>query len=95
MKALVKKYPINAKKESQNEVYIEPQWHDWIDENGVPLTDENYGYALCEDCPDDVELTVEMFEVTEHTKTVKDDMDEDVEVKYWMAEYIGGDEDGA
>ena len=90
MKALVKRYPINAKKIEQNEVYIEPQWHDWIQPNGAPLTDENLGYALCKNCPEGVELTPEDFEVTEHTKTVPSEYGDGEEqtVKYWTAKYV-------
>lgn len=92
MKALIKRYPTNAKKIEQNEVYIEPQWHDWIQPNGAPLTDENLGYALCENCPEGVELTPEDFEVTEHTKTVPSEYEggEEQTVKYWTAKYVGG-----
>lgn len=96
MKALIKKYPTNARYESENEVWEEPRWTPAMKDSGnlEPYINEDYGYALCEDCPD-VELTVDDFDVTEHAKTVKDDMGEDVEVKYWTAEYIGGVEDGA
>ena len=90
MKALIKRYPTNAKKIEQNEVYIEPQWHDWIQPNGAPLTDENLAYALCEDCPEGIELDVDDFEVTEHTKTVPSEYEggEEQTVKYWTAKYI-------
>lgn len=92
MKALIKRYPTNAKKIEQNEVYIEPQWHDWIQPNGAPLTDENMGYALCENCPEGVELTPDDFEVTEHTKTVPSEYEggEEQTVKFWTAKYVGG-----
>ena len=90
MKALIKRYPTNAKKIEQNEVYIEPQWHDWIQPNGAPLTDENLGYALCENCPEGVELTPEDFEVTEHTKTIPSEYGDGEEqtVKFWTAKYV-------
>ena len=90
MKALVKQYPIIAKKIEQNEVYIEPQWHDWIQPNGAPLTDENLAYALCEDCPEGIELDAEDFEITEHTKTVPSEYGDGEEqtVKYWTAKYV-------
>lgn len=97
MKALVRKYPINADKEELNEVYCQP-WLDWISEDGSPLTDENYAYALCEECPDGAELTVDDFEVEEHTKEVPDESGEEGKtktMKYWTAEYVGGVEDGA
>ena len=92
MKALVKQYPINAKKIEQNEVYIEPQWHDWIQPNGAPLTDENLAYALCEDCPEGIELDAEDFEITEHTKTVPSEYEDGEEqtVKFWTAKYVEG-----
>ena len=92
MKALVKRYPTNAKKIEQNEVYIEPQWHDWIHPNGAPLTDENLAYALCEDCPEGIELDAEDFEITEHTKTVPSEYGDGEEqtVKFWTAKYVGG-----
>ena len=92
MKALIKKYPINARYESENEVWEETRWTPMMNsENLEPYINEDYGYALCEDCPDDVELTVEMFDVTEHVKTVKDIDGEVVETKkYWTAEYVGG-----
>ena len=90
MKALIKKYPINARYESENEVWEEPRWTPLMNgENLEPYINEDYGYALCEDCPDDVELTVDDFEVKEQTKTIEDDMGEKVEVKFWTATYIG------
>lgn len=72
MKVLVRKMPF-VKKE-QEEVYPSP-WLDWVDpETGAPLTDENYGYALCdvpagafaptEDDPSGIP-SVDRFEVTE------------------------------
>lgn len=34
------------------EIFLERDWHDWIDkESGAPLTDENYGYAMCYEFP--------------------------------------------
>lgn len=101
MKALVRKYSINAKKPEQSEVYTEPQWHDWIQADGRPLTDENLAYALCENCPEDLETYIDMengyqnladlFEVTEHTKTVPSEYGDGEEqtVKYWTAVFIG------
>ena len=90
MKALIRKHGFTPTTKEQNEVYIEPQWHDWIQPNGAPLTDENMGYALCENCPEGVELTPEDFEVTEHTKTVPSEYGDGEEqtVKYWTAKYV-------
>lgn len=65
-RALIRKTPYCL--EYQQEVYLEP-WLPWMDtDTGAPLTDENYGYALCNDIPDDVDifmLTVDDFTVTE------------------------------
>lgn len=95
MKALIKKYPINAKKEDENEVYLQGQWHDWIGQDGSPLTDENFGYALCENVPDGAEPTMENFDVVERTRTEPDPsaMSEDgtpevKTVKFWTATYV-------
>ena len=88
MKALIRKHGFTPTTKEQDEVFLESSWHSWIQADGRPLTDENLGYALCENCPEGVELTPEDFEVTEHTKTVKDDMGEDTEVKYWTAKYV-------
>ena len=88
MKALIRKHGYTPTTKEQDEVFLESSWPSWIQADGRPLTDENLGYALCENCPEGVELTPEDFEVTEHTKTVKDDMREDVEVKYWTAKYV-------
>lgn len=99
MKALVKKYPTNAKKPEQNEVYPETQWHDWIQADGKPLTDENLGYALCENCPNDLESYImddgqsltDLFEVTEHTRTIPSEYEDGEEqtVRYWTAKFVG------
>lgn len=97
MKALVRKHGFTPTTKEQDEVFPESLWPDWIQADGRPLTDENMGYALCDNLPDylvyptladDRELTPDDFEVTEHTKTIKDDMGEDVEVKYWTAKYV-------
>lgn len=97
MKALVKQYPINARYEYQNEVWEETRWTPTMKEGEDlrPYTDENYGYALCLDCPENVELKAEDFKITEHINEVEDEFGEKVQVKSWTAEYIGGVEDGA
>lgn len=94
MKALVKKCPINARYESENEVWEEARWTAMMKESGnlEPYINEDYGYALCEDVPDDMEeLTVDNFEITEHTKTVPSEMGdgEAQTVRYWTAKYVG------
>lgn len=69
MKALIKPSTDPA----EFEIYPESAWHKWIDkETGAPLTDENYGYAICYNFPeedvdfaemDDFSITVEEREV--------------------------------
>ena len=96
MKALIRKHGFTPTTKEQDEVFLESSWPSWVQADGRPLTDENYGYALCENLPndlvlaDDRELTPEDFEVTEHTKTVPSEYEggEDVEVKYWTAKYV-------
>lgn len=97
MKALIRKHGFTPTTKEQDEVFLESLWPSWIQADGRPLTDENMGYALCDNLPDylvyptladDRELAPEDFEVTEHTKTVKDDMGEDTEVRYWTAKYV-------
>ena len=90
MKALVRKHGFTPTTKEQDEVFLESSWPGWIQADGRPLTDENLGYALCENCPEDVELTPEDFEVTEHTKTVPSEYEggEEQTVKYWTAKYV-------
>lgn len=89
MKALIRKHGFTPTTKEQDEVFLESSWPSWIQADGRPLTDENLGYALCENCPEDVELTPEDFEVTEHTKTVPSEYEggEEQIVKYWTAKY--------
>lgn len=96
MKALIRKHGCTPTRVEQDEVYVESEWVHWIDkETGKPLTDENYGYALCVDCPEGVELDVKDFEVTEHVEEVEDEFGEKVQVKSWTAVHVGAVEDGA
>ena len=90
MKALIRKHGFTPTTKEQDEVFLESSWPSWIQADGRPLTDENLGYALCENCPEGVELTPEDFEVTEHTKTVPSEYGEGEEqtVKYWTAKYV-------
>jgi hypothetical protein len=89
MKALVRRYPFNAKKEELSEVYVEPQWHDWIGSDGFPLTDENYGYALCEGIPDDAtDLIPEDFTIEEHVKGIEEEDGRMTVFRYWTASYV-------
>lgn len=90
MKALIRKHGYTPTTKEQDEVFLESSWPSWIQADGRPLTDENLGYALCENCPEGVELTPDDFEVTEHTKTVPSEYGDGEEqtVKYWTAKYV-------
>ena len=90
MKALIRKHGYTPTTKEQDEVFLESSWPSWIQADGRPLTDENLGYALCEDCPEGVELTPDDFEVTEHTKTVPSEYGDGEEqtVKFWTAKYV-------
>ena len=90
MKALIRKHGFTPTTKEQDEVFLESSWPSWIQADGRPLTDENLGYALCEDCPEGVELTPDDFEVTEHTKTVPSEYGDGEEqtVKFWTAKYV-------
>ena len=90
MKALIRKHGYTPTTKEQDEVFLESSWPSWIQADGRPLTDENLGYALCENCPEGIELDVDDFEVTEHTKTVPSEYEggEELTVKYWTAKYV-------
>ena len=90
MKALIRKHGFTPTTKEQDEVFLESSWPSWIQADGRPLTDENLGYALCENCPEGIELDVDDFEVTEHTKTVPSEYEDGEEqtVKYWTAKYV-------
>lgn len=92
MKALIRKYPYTPTRPEQDEVYLQPWQHFINADTGAPLIDENFGYALCTDIPDDVDtgaLTVKNFRITEHTKDVPSDYPEEPAstVRYWTANY--------
>lgn len=91
MRALVRKYPVNAVAEENNEVWFEP-WRN-ADEQGRPYTLEGYKYAMCENVPDegtegdDPRLDINNYTVTEHTKEIEDESGEIQTIKYWTAIY--------
>ena len=88
MKALIRKHGFTPTRPDQDEVFLESQWPHWMTAPDYGhLTDENYGYALCEDCPSETDLTVEDFTVTEHSTTSTDDFGETVIVRSWTAVY--------
>lgn len=88
MKALVRQHPATPTGEQEDEVYLEPNWHKWIKEDGSPLTDENYGYAFCADLPDECADTAipSDFVITSEVRTEPDPMGEGtVETRSWKA----------
>ena len=89
MKALIRKHGNTPTKEAQDEIFPETSWPDWVDANGWPLTEENYGYALCQNCPEDDELNVNDFRVRSETYTEIDEYGRQHERKRWFAVYIG------
>ena len=90
MKALIRKHGSTPTTVAQDEIFKETSWPDWVDANGWPLTEENYGYALCEDCPEDVaDLDVGDFIVTAKTWTEMDENGEQHERTRWTAIYVG------
>ena len=92
MKALIRKHGNTPTKEAQDEIFPETSWPDWIDEKGWPLTEENYGYALCEKCPENVEdLDVDDFAVTSETYIDIDEYGEQHERTRWTAVYVGNE----
>lgn len=90
MKALIRKYGSTPTTEAQDEIFPESLWPDWVKANGWPLTEENYGYALCEDCPEDVEdLDVNDFTVRPDTYMESDEFGNQHERTRWIAIYKG------
>ena len=90
MKALIRKYGSTPTTEAQNEIFPESSWPDWVDAIGWPLTEENYGYALCEDCPENlVDLEVDDFAVRSETYMDTDEYGRQRERTRWFAVYIG------
>ena len=90
MKALIRKHGCTPTTEAQDEIFPELSWPDWVDVNGWPLTEENYGYALCEECPEDVaDLDVDDFTVRSESYMVSDEFGEQHERTRWIAVYVG------
>ena len=89
MKVLIRKHGSTPTTEAQDEIFTETSWPDWVKADGWPLTEENYGYALCEECPEDVEnLDVNDFIVTSETRIVTDELREQHERTRWTDVYI-------
>lgn len=90
MKALIRKHGCTPTTEAQDEIFPELSWPDWVDEKGWPLTEENYGYALCEECPENVsDLDVNDFAITSETYMETDEFGKQHERTRWRAVYIG------
>ena len=90
MKALIRKYGSTPTTKLQDEIFPESSWPDWVKEDGWPLTEENYGYALCQDCPDNLkDLDVDDFTVISETWMEKDEHGELHERTRWTAVYLG------
>ena len=90
MKALIRKHGCTPTTEAQDEIFPESSWPDWVKAGGFPLTEENYGYALCEECPENIEdLDVGDFTVTSETWMEKDEDGEEHERTRWRAVYNG------
>ena len=90
MKALIRKHGSTPTSKLQDEIFPETLWPDWLDERGWPLTEENYGYALCEKCPDDIrDLDVDDFTVISETRMEEDELGELHERMCWRAIYNG------
>ena len=98
MRALIRKYPVNAVSTENNEVWFEP-WRN-ADEQGRPYTLEGYKYALCENVPDtipesdsDPRMDVANYSVEEHTREIPGEGDGEATVQtYWTATYTGASE---
>ena len=90
MKALIRKHGSTPTSKLQDEIFPETSWPDWVKADGWPLTEENYGYALCEECPEDIEdLDVNDFEVTPETRMESDECGKQHERTRWTAVYVG------
>ena len=89
MKVLIRKHGSTPTKEAQDEIFKETSWPDWVKADGWPLTEENYGYALCEDCPENVsDLDVDDFMVTSETYVENDEYGRQQERTRWRAFYV-------
>ena len=90
MKALIRKYGSTPTTKLQDEIFPESLWPDWVKADGWPLTEENYGYALCQECPDDLrDLDVDDFTVRSDTYMETDEFGNQHERTRWIAIYRG------
>ena len=89
MKALIRKHGSTPTTVAQDEIFKETSWPDWIKTDGRPLTEENYGYALCENCPEDDDLNVNDFAVRSETYVENDEFEKQHKRTRWRALYVG------
>ena len=96
MKALIRKHGYTPTTEAQDEIFPESSWPDWVKADGWPLTEENYGYALCEECPEDLtDLDADDFTVTSETYVENDEHGVQRERTRWGAIFIGQENNAA
>ena len=96
MKALIRKHGSTPTTVAQDEIFPESSWPDWVKANGWPLTEENYGYALCENCPENVlDLDVGDFVVTSEIYMENNELGEQHERRRWTAIYVGTGSDAS
>ena len=89
MKALIRKHGSTPTSKLQDEIFPETSWPDWVKADGWPLTEENYSYALCEECPENhSDLDVDNFAVTSENYVETDELGEQHERTRWTAVYI-------
>lgn len=89
MKALIRKHGSTPTTEAQDEIFPESSWPKWVSADGWPLIDENYGYALCEDCPENMtDLSVKDFTINSVTYTETDEHGNPHERTRWTAVYV-------
>ena len=89
MKALIRKHGCTPTTEEEDEIFPESSWPNWVKADGWPLTEENYGYALSEDCPENVmDLAVKDFMITSETYTEKDERGDPHGRTRWIAVYV-------
>ena len=90
MKALIRKQGSTPTTKSQDEIFPESSWPDWVKADGWPLTEENYGYALCEECPENLsDVDVDDFAVRSESYMVSDEFGEQYERTRWTAVFVG------
>lgn len=89
MRALIRKHGCTLTTKEQDEIFPESSWPKWVNADGWPLTEENYGYALCEKCPENFsDLDADDFTVRSETYTETDEHGQQHERTRWFAVYV-------